>query len=198
MIIIVLQSVPQSLKFYQKVSYYNIASEVSYVYNLVENIKNGQFSEFLKNLRSSWVTRQDQIGEKCQKLNDSNETFWKIFKHCTTLQIGRENPNATFFGKFWTQYWLIAFVSDAVITWPSSSSTCTISTWSLWSLEEPTIQLLRHLTHLLMPQISPSTFIHLRYYNWLFVGTAVSRTIVDIPWEQEVWLWLLCTTLWKP
>ena len=40
--------------------------------------------------------------------------------------------------------------------WPSNSSTCTISTWSLWSLAEPTIQRLHHLTHSLMPQTSPS------------------------------------------
>ena len=64
-------------KSLEKVSFY-IASEASYVYilsgqQLIENAKNGQFGEFLKNwsLRSNSVTRQVSfnrtiIGGKCQ------------------------------------------------------------------------------------------------------------------------------------
>lgn len=76
--------------------------------------------------------------------------------------------------------------------WPSNSSTCTISTWSLWSLAEPTIQRLHHLTHSLMPQTSPSkSTLHWRY-NWLFCLNGCSSRIH--PMRIRLWRGVLMTT----
>ena len=81
----------QCLKFTQKVAF-NIASEASYVYILrwhkfIRFAKNGLF------LAGFWMPEacgrkvlperplRTWIGEKCQ---NSNATFWAIFKHCET------------------------------------------------------------------------------------------------------------------
>ena len=69
--------ITRCLKITERVSF-NIAREASYVYilsgqELIKDAKNGQFGEFLKNLRlpSNSVTRQvsfnrTKIGGKCQ------------------------------------------------------------------------------------------------------------------------------------
>ena len=83
------------LKTTEKVSF-NIASEASYVYNLswqkfTKSDKEVTFVEFLKtwSLRSNSVTRQvsfkkTKIGGKRQ---NSNATFWVIFKQCGKSQL---------------------------------------------------------------------------------------------------------------
>ena len=80
----------------QKKVAFNIASEASYVYilsgqKLIKNAKMVHFDEFLKtwSFRSNSVTRQlsfnrSKIGGKCQ---NSNATFWVIFKHCEYIII---------------------------------------------------------------------------------------------------------------
>ena len=77
------------LKITEKVSF-NIASEASYVYILsgqkfIKNAKNAPCGEFfLKtwSLLSNSVMLPDKNWRKMPKLENSNETFWVIFKQC--------------------------------------------------------------------------------------------------------------------
>ena len=74
------------LKITEKVSFYNVASEASYVFILYKNsLKlpiNGQFCDFLKTEVCGQTVLPDRsilIVEKCQNYN---ETFRVIFKQC--------------------------------------------------------------------------------------------------------------------
>ena len=83
---IVKVQVKQHWHLHQKVSF-NIASEASYVYILSGPLKVPkmvQFGQFLKtwSLWSKSVTRQSKNWRKMPKFENSNATFWIIFKHC--------------------------------------------------------------------------------------------------------------------
>ena len=93
------QTVSRCLKITENVSF-NIASEASYVcilseQKLIKKAKNGQFGEFLQNwsLRSNSVTRKvtfkrKKIDRKCQ---NSNATFWAIFKQCGNVRVSQQS-----------------------------------------------------------------------------------------------------------
>ena len=78
---------------YRKVSF-NLASEASYVYILVDKSlmkmpKIVNFGEFSKTwiLRSNSVTSQVTFKRKMPKLTKLNVTFWVIFKHCAQIKV---------------------------------------------------------------------------------------------------------------
>ena len=95
----------QCLKITEKVSFNFHASEASYVYILsgqkfIKNAKNGPFWRVFDKpeacgqtvLPDRSVFNRTKIGGKCQ---NSNATFWVIFKHCVSVVVSIHNTGSS-------------------------------------------------------------------------------------------------------